>query len=118
MAKKKPRLNEIDKLKLKSSIQSKSITQLCEVYSDASVEIESLKSKISAYMESASMYKAENKDLRARCKELEEMLGQTESKLEIEIMNCNEQLKFKDKEIESLKLMKDKPLWKKVFSRG
>ena len=81
-------------------------------------DIDVLADKISKYMESACMYKAENEDLRARCEELEEMLKQTESKLEIEIMNCNEQIKFKDKEIESLKLMKNKPLWKKVFSRG
>lgn len=93
MAKRKPRLSEINKLKLKSSTQAKSITQLCEVYSDASIEIESLKSKISAYMESASMYKGENEDLRVRCEEVEEMLRQKEASLEIEYMSHTEEVK-------------------------
>lgn len=35
-------------------------------------------------MESATIYKSENEDLRARCSELEEMLRQEESKLETE----------------------------------
>ena len=47
------------------------------------VEIEELKDKVVAYMESASMYKGENEDLRVRCEEVEEMLRQEESKLEI-----------------------------------
>ena len=46
-------------------------------------EIEELKDKVAAYMESASMYKGENEDLRVRCEEVEEMLRQEESKLEI-----------------------------------
>ena len=46
-------------------------------------KIEELKDKVAAYMESASMYKGENEDLRVRCEEVEEMLRQEESKLEI-----------------------------------
>lgn len=39
--------------------------------------------KALSYIESAKMFKGENEDLRARCKEVEEMLRQTESKLEV-----------------------------------
>ena len=46
-------------------------------------EIEGLKDKVAAYMESAGLYKNENEDLRARCEEVEEMLRQEETRLEI-----------------------------------
>lgn len=68
---------------MKCSTQAQSIHQLSEVYAKANVEIEQLKEKVCSYMESATMYKGENEDLRARCSELEEMLRQEESRLEI-----------------------------------
>lgn len=111
MATRKPKM-------IREVIRERAILNQDKRINELEADRDALEIKICRYMESARMYKAENKDLRARCKELEEMLGQTESKLEIEIMNCNEQIKFKDKEIESLKLIKNKPLWKKVFSRG
>lgn len=42
-----------------------------------------LECKVLSYIESSSMLKGENEDLRARCKEVEEMLRQTECKLEV-----------------------------------
>lgn len=69
---------------MKCSTQAQSIHQLSEVYAAANVEIEQLKEKVCSYMESATIYKSENEDLRARCSELEEMLRQEESKLETE----------------------------------
>ena len=81
---------------------------------------------------------AENEDLRARCKELEEMLREKESKLETENMHYKRQIEISgvlekqrdyaeykcDRLIEERHhLLKEleqvrKPWWKKVFSRG
>ena len=74
---KKPTPSEKTILKDKVSTQAKTIKQLLG-------EIEDLKVKVTSYMESAFMYKCENEDLRVRCEEVEELLRQTETSIEIE----------------------------------
>lgn len=86
--------------------QAKTIRQLSEVYSSANAEIEALKTKVCSYMESVTLYKGENEDLRVRCEELEEMLRQEESKLEIankeklEVLELNEQILKEKQKVE------------------
>ena len=95
--------------------QAKSINQLSKVYTEANIEIEQLKSKVTAYMDSACMYKGENEDLRARCEEIEEMLRQAEGKLEIANKSLESEKAIKDnyfntllKSIEQNDLLKER----------
>lgn len=75
---KKPRVS----YKMKYETVSRSVRQLSEVYANANTEIDELKDKVCAYMESASLYKAENEDLRAKCKELDRLLMDKGKQLE------------------------------------
>ena len=74
--------NRLKKKQQLAALKTKEDTYI-ELAHKYKLEIEELKSKVTSYMESASLYKAENEDLRVRCEEVEEMLRQEESKLEI-----------------------------------
>lgn len=83
----------------------KALEKIDEVVADAAViakQRDDAESKVLSYMESASMYKGENEDLRARVTEVEEMLRQTESKLEI----SNKLLQESERELQQQTEMK------------
>lgn len=83
MASGKPVLPRMQALRAENKELKEAVNGSIEQNLKQLAEIEELKDKVAAYMESASMYKGENEDLRVRCEEVEEMLRQEESKLEI-----------------------------------
>lgn len=69
-------------------------------------KIEELKDKVTAYMESASMYKGENEDLRVICNAYEEMVTENKKELEnankkkLEVLELNEQILKEKQKVE------------------
>ena len=83
MASGNPVLSRMQALRVENGELREAVNGSIEQNLKQLAEIEQLKDKVATYMESASMYKGENEDLRVRCEEVEEMLRQEESKLEI-----------------------------------
>ena len=74
--------NRLKKKQQLAALRTKEETYI-ELAHKYKLEIEELKNKVTSYMESANLYKGENEDLRVRCEEVEEMLRQEETRLEI-----------------------------------